>query len=163
MPKRIKKKDFMYYSGKKYEGMMSRCYRETERTYKQYGGKGIRVCKEWIVDINAFRLWLLKEITRIGISQEYYLLHRRSYQMDRIDPKGHYTPENCRLVTRQVNARNKSKRKKMVLVSAEGDQIQVAEQTTKELNERVSTANKLRTLVKRAEAKAEKKRQQERY
>lgn len=30
-----------------YHSMMDRCYRETSKNYKFYGGRGITVCEEW--------------------------------------------------------------------------------------------------------------------
>lgn len=29
-----------------WRGMMSRCYRKKDASYKSYGGRGIKVCKE---------------------------------------------------------------------------------------------------------------------
>lgn len=36
-----------------YHSMMDRCYRMNANNYPQYGGRGIRVCKEWH-DIEVF-------------------------------------------------------------------------------------------------------------
>lgn len=47
--------NFNYLAGKKYDGMLGRCYRETDRSYKNYGARGIRVCSDWIQDINNFK------------------------------------------------------------------------------------------------------------
>ena len=116
-------KDFGYYSGKKYDGMMGRCYRTTDRSYKHYGELGVKVAAKWIKDINEFRAWLLAELERIGVSVEVFCATPGNYQLDRIDPNGHYTPQNCRIVNRQTNSRNQRHIRNKVVESAEGEEI----------------------------------------
>ncbi len=118
----MKVKDFRYYSGKKYDGMMGRCYRENDISYKNYGAKQIRVCSAWIKDIEIFRTWMLSQISSIGITEEEFVLNSKKYQLDRIDTHGNYTPENCKLSSPQENSRNKAKTMKKV-ISAEGEEI----------------------------------------
>lgn len=120
-----KEKDFKYVSGKKYDGMMGRCYRESDRSYSRYGERGIKVCASWIKDINIFRLWLLSELDRNNISIELFISNSKSYQLDRINTDGHYSPDNCRIVTPQVNARNKERTKGQKIISAEGEEIEI--------------------------------------
>lgn len=117
----MKKKDFIYYSGKKYDGMMGRCYRTSDKSYKTYGSQGIRVCSEWIRNIESYRLWLLAELKKENISVEQFVKDASKMQVDRIDPKGHYTPENCRLSSPQLNMRNRSVSKGKLITSAEGE------------------------------------------
>jgi hypothetical protein len=50
-----KVKGFGYVSSKKYDGMFGRCYRKTDPSFPNYGGRGIRMCGEWIKDIETFR------------------------------------------------------------------------------------------------------------
>ena len=38
-------------------GMNSRCYCKTNHYYGVYGGKGIKVCREWRSDYEAFKRW----------------------------------------------------------------------------------------------------------
>jgi len=118
-----KKKHFGYVSLKKYDGMMGRCYREKDASYSNYGARGIRVAKEWILDINNFRSWLLLELDRLEINVEEFINNSSQYQLDRIDRSGHYTPNNCRLVSPQVNGRNRNSRKLDIIISAEGEEI----------------------------------------
>lgn len=40
-----------------WRGMMSRCYRKKDASYKSYGGRGIKVCEEWH-DIRNFEKWV---------------------------------------------------------------------------------------------------------
>lgn len=77
-----------------YNEIKSRCYREKTESYKYYGGRGIRVCDEWLNDFVQFYDWAVAN----G--------HRRGLDIDRIDVNGNYEPSNCRFVTRLVGARN---------------------------------------------------------
>lgn len=40
--------------------MKARCYKEYDRKYKFYGGKGIKVCDEWLNDFNNFYDWAMQ-------------------------------------------------------------------------------------------------------
>ena len=121
----MKKKDFNYFTGKKYDGMMGRCYRETDISYKNYGGSGIRVCSSWIESLDSFRSWFRAELHKMNVSEEDFLKSPKDFTLDRIDPTAHYTPTNCRLVNMQVQARNKVKRKVKTIVSAEGERHEI--------------------------------------
>lgn len=123
-----RQKDFNYVTGKKYDGMMGRCYRESDRSYKNYGTKNIRVSESWIKDINTFRVWIVSELSRIGISLEDFTANSKYFQLDRINTDGHYTPSNCRLTGMQHNSRNKHNTIQEY-ISAEGNTVIVGEST----------------------------------
>lgn len=76
-----------------------RCYNSNKDNFKYYGGKGITVCDEWIASFNTFCEWALangyKESAKPG-----------ECTIDRIDPNGNYTPDNCRFVSQIVQANN---------------------------------------------------------
>lgn len=74
-----------------YMDMKVRCYSPACKSYENYGGRGIRICQEWLDDINAFRIW--------GMENGY----AKGLQLDREDNNGDYTPSNCRWVTKDVN------------------------------------------------------------
>jgi len=59
---------------------------------KTYSEKGIKVCAEWY-DYRAFRRWALKN----GFKPEL--------QLDRIDPDGDYSPNNCQWISKLENVR----------------------------------------------------------
>jgi len=118
-----KTKDFNFRSGKKYDGMMGRCYRQNDPTYPNYGGRGIKVCSAWIKDINAFRRWLMLELQANNITIEAFTNNSKYYQLDRIDTDGHYEPNNCRIATPQTNSRNRRIGVLKTIQSAEGETI----------------------------------------
>lgn len=69
---------------KVWKGIKKRCYQKGHSNYKKYGAKGIRMCDEWKTSSIAFRNWSLNHGYEPGLT------------IDRIDPCGHYCPENCR-------------------------------------------------------------------
>ena len=78
------------------EGMIERCNNANHIAYKQYGGRSITVCREWLESPQAFVDWALAN----GFSPEL--------QIDRIDNNKGYSPDNCRWVTARDNMRNRS-------------------------------------------------------
>lgn len=117
-----KRGTFKYLASKKYDSMMGRCYRERDPGYKSYGARGIKMCSSWLADINNFRSWFTRQLVLSGISEEHFVKNSRSVQLDRIDPDGHYSPENCRLVSPQQNTRNRGGVVRKI-ISSEGDEF----------------------------------------
>lgn len=78
-----------------YRGMVKRCYDEklTGKDWKNYGGKGVKVCEEWLKNPSSFQDWALAN----G--------YDKSLSIDRIDSDGDYCPENCRWITIEENVK----------------------------------------------------------
>jgi hypothetical protein len=76
-----------------WNGMRSRCKYSSMKQFKDYGGRGIRVCDEWD-NFETFESWALSHGYAEGLS------------IDRIDPDGNYEPSNCRWATAKEQAQN---------------------------------------------------------
>ena len=82
-----------------WNGMCRRCNNPKDISYKNYGGRGITVCEEWM-DIRNFVAWA--EATYPNIE---------GYTLDRIDNDKGYSPENCRWVDKSTQAINQRMRR----------------------------------------------------
>jgi len=75
--------------------MTRRCYNTTDKSYHNYGGRGITVCDEWLENHEAFYMFAISH----GYTKNLFI--------DRIDNNGNYCPNNIRFVTQKQNNRNK--------------------------------------------------------
>lgn len=81
-----------------YYNMHSRCENANTPKFKNHGGRGISICKEWSGEngLIEFYNWAIKN----GYNDNLTL--------DRIDNDGNYEPSNCRWVDFATQNRNKS-------------------------------------------------------
>jgi hypothetical protein len=90
-----------------YDSMKRKCYNQKCERYKDYGGRGITICDEWLNNEHvpgtrnctkgwvAFKNWALENGYRDGLS------------IDRIDNNKGYCASNCRWVSSSVQNNNK--------------------------------------------------------
>lgn len=84
----------------------NRCYNKNNKDYKDYGGRGIKMCDRW----NKFDLFLEDMGTRPeGLS------------LDRINNDGNYEPSNCRWATASQQNSNQRKRVAVNKLITEGN------------------------------------------
>ena len=77
-----------------WQTMIGRCENPNREKYKDYGGRGIKVCSEWHQASN-FVLWALSNGYKKGL------------QIDRIDSSKGYSPDNCRWATKKQQSNNR--------------------------------------------------------
>jgi len=74
--------------------MLARCYNPNATGYKNYGGRGIRVCERWANDFDSF-------------CEDMGAPPSQGLSIDRINNNGDYTPDNCRWADRTTQSRNR--------------------------------------------------------
>lgn len=78
--------------------MIDRCTNPKNKVYSYYGGRGIKICPEWMdkeTGVVSFCEWALENGYSEGMT------------IDRIDVNGDYGPGNCRWVTMAVQCTNR--------------------------------------------------------
>jgi hypothetical protein len=76
--------------------MKDRCNATTGMHYKNYGARGIKMCKEWQDDFLNFYNWAMANGYRDDLS------------IERIDVNGDYCPENCTWIPTSEQGENKT-------------------------------------------------------
>lgn len=113
---------------KSWIAMKERCLNKNNNHYKDYGGRNIKICKEWKNSFETFYKDIGKKPSK-------------DHSLDRIDVFGNYEPSNCRWATRSQQIRNRR-------ISIPKDAVEIIELIQNKYN--LSYANaykKLRRLL----------------
>ena len=102
-----------------WSGMRQRCFNKNSHAYKNYGGRGITICPDWLgpEGFDRFEKWAYEN----GYEPEVGL------SLDRIDVNGNYEPNNCRWANIYIQAVNKrprqpAKRKPVKTYTIDGEE-----------------------------------------
>lgn len=79
---------------KTWKRMHGRCNNVNNKSYKNYGGRGIKVCPEWD-DYQTFKSWALTHGYQEGLS------------IERIDVNRGYAPDNCCWIPMNEQSKNR--------------------------------------------------------
>lgn len=86
-----------------YTNIKQRCLNPKNKRYKDYGGRNIKICDEWLdkkEGVVNFCKWAINN----GYNEKL--------SIDRINNDGNYEPQNCRWVTPKEQANNRRNNRK---------------------------------------------------
>lgn len=86
--------------------MLRRCYNPTSHRYKNYGGRGIKVCELWKNNFKEFYEWALRSGWEKGLT------------IERIRVNDDYSPENCIWMESELQTANTTRN---IKISAFGE------------------------------------------
>jgi hypothetical protein len=95
--KSVSRRTKCFGNKKEYEswlGMKRRCYKIKSPFYSYYGGRGIKVCDDWLHSFDKF-------IEDMGECP------KDKNSLDRIDNDGNYEPSNCKWANSKEQSRNR--------------------------------------------------------
>lgn len=97
-----------------YCGMKQRCYNPKHREYPLYGGRGIKICSDWLGKYGAikFIIWSLENGYEDGLT------------IDRMNNDLGYSPDNCRWVDPVEQSKN---RRNITLYEYNGKLMNISE------------------------------------
>ncbi len=76
-------------------GMKRRCYYRNDKSYKNYGGRGIHICDEWVNDFVNFYNWAIQNGYEEGLT------------IERINNDENYSPNNCTWIPKSEQVNNR--------------------------------------------------------
>ena len=78
--------------------MKNRCYSASTSDYKNYGGRGVKVCDEWRNDFKAYYDWCIENGWQKGLQID----------KDKVGDSLLYSPRTCSILTVKENQNNRS-------------------------------------------------------
>lgn len=100
----------------KWSAIKRRCYNVHDSHYKDYGARGISMCKEWCDDFSAFEKWALSTGYKDDLS------------LERIDVNKGYAPDNCCWIKMEEQAKNKRNTVRVIYKGVPRRILEIAEE-----------------------------------
>lgn len=94
-------------------GMRARCNNRRDKSWKLYGGRGIKVCARWMKSFEAFAADMGEPPTN-------------RHSLDRKDNDGNYEPGNCRWTTQDIQSQN-SRHTKLTIADVDDIRRRIAD------------------------------------
>lgn len=76
-----------------WKGMSTRCYNKNYKLFRDYGGRGIKICDRW----HKFE----------NFKKDMFKTYRDDLSIERVNNNGNYCKNNCKWATRLEQNRNK--------------------------------------------------------
>jgi len=95
-----------------WQDMRARCYNSNDKSFHNYGGRGIAICDEWKNNFQAFYDWAMSHGYKKGL------------WIERKNVNGNYEPNNCSWETQKKQARNKQN---TIYIEYEGKKLPIGE------------------------------------
>lgn len=118
-----------------WKSMKRRCNNKNDHNYHNYGGRGIKVCEEWL-KYPEFYNWSIKN------GYESHLT------IERIDVNGNYEPNNCKWIINSEQARNT----RISVGWEKVNYIRTCNKTTKQLVEELNFSKSTINRIKRGDS-----------
>lgn len=119
-------------------GMKQRVLNPNKGRFKDYGGRGITICDEWLdkdIGFINFRNW--------SVNNGYV----DNLVIDRINPNGNYEPSNCRFLTALESLRNKTNTITMEIAEEIRELNKTGNYTRKQLAEKYDVSRSTITSI----------------
>lgn len=93
--------------------MIQRCKNPRCKDYKNYGGRGIRVCRKWL--------------TFMGFWEDMGPTYDNKLTIERTNSNHGYTKKNCRWATKTEQQKNKRNNRNSVFIEHAGEKLTVSQ------------------------------------
>lgn len=81
-----------------WSNMVQRCTNKNNRSYKNYGGRGVKVCKEWLESYKVFYEWALSNGWKRGLKLDKDIANKKMY-----------SPKYCVFISNKENSNYQSR------------------------------------------------------
>lgn len=82
------------------KNIKDRCYNSNHKSFKNYGGRGIKIYEPWINNYIEFKEWILENLGE----------RPKGYSLDRINNNKNYEPGNLRWATSKEQNNNRRRK-----------------------------------------------------